>query len=104
MTHVERLHVRFDRKIPPQLLIAAQALDRAEARHPRRHCRIGQIDWKPAGIVEHMAHKLVELATRKGAATKRDLRAAGFTRGQIERYGAQAVARAAKIAAEREAA
>ena len=95
MTHVERLHVRFDRKIPPQLLIAAQALDRAEARHPRRHCRIGQIDWKPAGIVEHMAHKLVDLATRKGAA---------FTRGQIDRYGAQAVARAAEIAAEKEAA
>ena len=104
MNNVERLHARFDRAIPPQLLIAAQALDRAEARHPRRHCRIGQIDWKPAGIIERMAHKLVDLATRKGAATRRDLKAAGFTRGQIDRYGTQAVARAAKIAAEKVAA
>ena len=104
MTNVERLHARFDRAIPPRLLMAAQALDRAEARRPRLHCRIGPIDWKPAGIIERMARKLVDLTARKGAATRMDLKAAGFTSEQVDLYGARAIARAREIAAEKEAA
>lgn len=104
MTNVERLHARFDRAIPPRLLTAARALDRAEAAHPGPHCRIGRIDWKPAGVIVRMAHKLVDLAARKGVATRMDLKDAGFTWTQIDRYGARAVARAAAIKAEKEAA
>ncbi len=99
MTNVERLHARYDRAIPPRLLTAAQALDRAEAAHPSPRCRIGRIDWKPAGVIERMAEKLVDLARRHGTATRMDLKAAGFTWNHIDRYGARATARAAELAA-----
>ena len=104
MTNVERLHARYDGAIPQRLLAAAEELDRAEARRPRAHCRIGRIDWKPAGLIERMASKLVDLHERNGAATRMDLNKAGFTWDQIDLYGRQAVDRAAQIHAEARAA
>lgn len=102
MSHLLALHRAHDGPIPPALLDAARAADRAADRSPAappapHRCRLRLKAWKPAGTVARMAASLIEGAERRRAVGARWLTEHGFSADEIAAHGPAAVALAARL-------
>lgn len=92
LTHVDRLSLEHDGKLPKSQLDAAIARDAFEFRRRAPAVRLRVKAWKPDAVIEQMAGALIDDATRWRYVTAKHLRRRGFTDEQIDTYGDQAVA------------
>lgn len=97
MTHLEELQASTDGPIPEAAYRVAREKDLAAERRRGRVARtlVRIKSYKAAGMVEAMARALVRTRRLRGEATRMDLHRLGFRLEEIERFGNDAVARAA---------
>ncbi len=103
--HLDRLELSHDGYISPRLREGARILDQLEEKFRQRKAartRTRVKHLKPAGHVERLALAMISIAGPDGVATRRDLKARGFSDENLDTYGDLARVRAEEIKADRE--